>query len=29
MKILLNTYAKPINPDILKAKIEMVEYDKD
>ena len=28
-KILLNTYAKPINPDILKAKIEMVEYDKD
>ena len=25
-KILLNTYAKPINPDILKAKIEMVEY---
>lgn len=25
-KILLNAYAKPINPDILKAKIEMVEY---
>lgn len=26
-KILLNAYAKPINPDILKAKIEMVEYE--